>query len=198
MNAGAVATLTTVQILACTVLIVGCGQQPEDSAPESVNKRLDAIRTQLAPGGAPPDTMASGFEPVPPDSVLASDKPDGNDCFFSTDAIIRRKTGKNCLPGGDEQLRAEITASSRKCVKNCNTKARLKEANRAAAKLCRKFCRRNAPDTCEVRYAPTQSCAQTECFDDFARCSQKWPNMNGCYLLQGRRVWNCKCGYLQL
>jgi hypothetical protein len=146
------------------------------------------MRVEFSPGTAPPTQDAPGLRDagnrVPQELPLQQAAP-GN-CFQNIVTKIRAEEGNDC-----DTYRVEIAGFSERCVKDCDDKARLEELRQAGQKLCFEFCQRKQ---CKgPTFSPPPECAISECGNN-PKCDQNiCPNLNACFLLQTRRVWNCVC-----
>ena len=168
--------LMTMHVLVCVVTVPGCGRQAADPEVKSRLETLEAIRTELDPGGPPPVERAAGFELLAPDTpflVLAAKS--GSDCYASLVTTIRAQQGNNCTPGNPNQFVAEIAGWSEKCVDGCQPAARLAEINTAAAARCAAFC---AQKGCGAQYAPRAQCGNQNCDPGSSLCNPHWPDFD--------------------
>lgn len=174
------------------LMMAGCDQNDEESEKAQLD-HFSAVKVEHdpVPLGQLPEKRADNFSPVPEDTPFFY-KPELKQaqCFAAVNTFVRGRKGNNCIIGNPNQAMAEIAGSSERCVANCDTPARLQEANLSAAGTCNAFC---AQFQCGAQYAPRRQCGASNCYAGDPACNAQWPKMDYCMLLQGARVWNCEC-----
>jgi len=189
---GSFKLLSTLAVLLASITLTGCDQGVDESVQSQLN-HFEAMKTELDPEpfGRLPEKSAENFSPVPKDTpFFYTVKRQQPNCYASVDTFVRGQKGNNCIIGDPNQAMAEIAGFSARCVDNCDTPARLREVNAAAAGTCNGFC---AQFKCAAQYAPRAQCGASACYAGDPNCNAEWPLMDYCMLLQAAQVWNCQC-----
>jgi hypothetical protein len=176
------AAVSLASLVVLLSLLVSCEQRQQPNADVT---QLDEIERD--PGKGLPSRDAEGLRSaqIITEAAVPEQAKDPK-CPFTVSTFVRAETGTNC-----DTYRAEIAGTSRRCVKECDDKARLAEAIASARLTCADFCKKKkCPGP---RYQAPAKCAERVCGNSPECDPVVCPKLNFCALLQDEEVWNCLC-----